>query len=586
MTFEPSNLTSLSPLEQVKQYHQQTKHDFNRYARSLGYLDWANQPDPFRRFRGTPVLNLPLLRLDEDPKPPSYEALFDMRGTPVQPVTVRTLSRFLEYALSLTAWKEYGGNRWALRSNPSSGNLHPTEGYLLLGPLPELEWPCGLYHYAPQEHVLEHRWRMTPAVAENMFRDLPSGSFLAGLSSIHWREAWKYGERAFRYCQHDAGHAVGTLRIAARTLGWNLRILQGLSDDTVSHLLGISREKDFDGAEREYPECLCVVWPSTVSPLSATGLVQVLAGTKPHLTGEWLGQANRLSRDEPVHWEVIDLVTQATWKHEQETNDPEEPATSPAHSGGNKEGKRTDISAAPDEGASLSAGHIIHQRRSAVAFDGQTGLSADRFFIMLERTLPHADRPLQDRPMPWDALPWDPTVHLALFIHRVDGLEPGLYWMNRFPEQRPHSSFQALMHPHFSWTTPESCPDHLPLYLLEEGNGQQLARQLSCWQDIAADSAFSLGMIAEFDEPLMKFGPWFYKRLFWETGLIGQVLYLEAEAAGVRATGIGCFFDNPVHEVLGFHPRTTLQSLYHFTVGGHVEDGRLTTLPPYDQTGT
>ena len=89
-----------------------------------------------------------------------------------------------------------------------------------------------------------------------------------------------------------------------------------------------------------------------------------------------------------------------------------------------------------------------------------------------------------------------------------------------------------------------------------------------------------LGMIAEFESSLHRYGPWFYRRLFWETGLIGQVLYLEAEAAGVRATGIGCFFDDPVHQLMGFS-KMSLQSLYHFTTGGHVEDPRLTTLPPY-----
>ncbi len=62
--------------------------------------------------------------------------------------------------------------------------------------------------------------------------------------------------------------------------------------------------------------------------------------------------------------------------------------------------------------------------------------------------------------------------------------------------------------------------------------------------------------------------------------MIGQVLYLEAEAAGVRGTGIGCFFDDPVHEVFGLEGNA-YQSLYHFTVGGPVEDPRLTTLPPY-----
>ena len=62
--------------------------------------------------------------------------------------------------------------------------------------------------------------------------------------------------------------------------------------------------------------------------------------------------------------------------------------------------------------------------------------------------------------------------------------------------------------------------------------------------------------------------------------MIGQPLYLEAEAAGIRSTGIGCFFDDPMHEVLGIKDRS-YQDLYHSTVGGSVEDTRLTTLPAY-----
>jgi hypothetical protein len=120
----------------------------------------------------------------------------------------------------------------------------------------------------------------------------------------------------------------------------------------------------------------------------------------------------------------------------------------------------------------------------------------------------------------------------------------------------------------------------LPLFLLQQGDARALAAQLSCGQDIAGQSAFSMAMIAEFEPSLRHHGPWFYRRLFWETGLIGQVLYLEAEAAGVRATGIGCFFDDPVHQVMGFKD-ASFQSLYHFTTGVAVEDPRLTTLPPY-----
>jgi len=87
-------------------------------------------------------------------------------------------------------------------------------------------------------------------------------------------------------------------------------------------------------------------------------------------------------------------------------------------------------------------------------------------------------------------------------------------------------------------------------------------------------------MLARFEPALKEHGPWFYPRLYWECGMIGQVLYLGAVASGIAATGIGCFFDDPVHQALGLEG-TDFQSLYHFTVGGALEDTRLTTLPPY-----
>ena len=107
-----------------------------------------------------------------------------------------------------------------------------------------------------------------------------------------------------------------------------------------------------------------------------------------------------------------------------------------------------------------------------------------------------------------------------------------------------------------------------------------MAAGVSCGQDIAGDGCFSLGMISAFESPLKFFGPWFYPRLYWECGAIGQVLYLQAEVSGIRSTGIGCFFDDPVHHIFGIKD-LNYQSLYHFTVGGPVDDNRLTTLPPY-----
>ena len=146
-------------------------------------------------------------------------------------------------------------------------------------------------------------------------REFPAQAFLVGLSSIHWREAWKYGERAFRYCQHDVGHAIGTLRIAAATLGWSAALLHGLADETIEGLLGLNRAEDFAGAEREHPDAVLAVWPTRPRRGRAgRRAAHHCRGTSIRLLAHqmtqerWHGAANRLSRDEPVRWEVIDEV--------------------------------------------------------------------------------------------------------------------------------------------------------------------------------------------------------------------------------------------------------------------------------------
>ena len=133
--------------------------------------------------------------------------------------------------MGLSAWKQFGRSRWALRVNPSSGNLHPTETYVVRG--------GRVWHYAVREHALEER-----CVVRESGRD-ERRRFSSRLSSIHWREAWKYGERAFRYCQHDVGHAIGALRFAAALLGWRLTLLPRWSDAQIAALLGLDRDADY-----------------------------------------------------------------------------------------------------------------------------------------------------------------------------------------------------------------------------------------------------------------------------------------------------------------------------------------------------
>ncbi|MFQ5890680.1 MAG: SagB/ThcOx family dehydrogenase [Gemmatimonadota bacterium] len=562
----------MGPLDTVMRYHLESKHHLSRYARSPGRLDWANQPNPFRRFDGAPLIRLPILGPEEEPLSPLYDDLYRPFAAPSASVSIRSLSRLLEYALALSAWKQLGHARWALRSNPSSGNLHPTEGYLLIGGLNDTALTAGLYHYAPKEHGLERRAEISDEVLSALMKEFPPGSFLMGLSSVHWREAWKYGERAFRYCQHDAGHAIAAIRIAAAALGWNAVILHGLADRTIEALLGLDRADDFEGSEGEDPELVMVVWPADAGACGPDGpgrrlplhldLDAVRELTRQH----WCGRANRLSADDPVSWEIIDHVAAASRKPsgERMTLELVRPAKPRGGAGGTCSGP--------------SAGRIIRQRRSLLGCDAETAISAQSFYRMLSRAMPRLERDVSRRPMPWDAIPWDPAIHLALFVHRVVDIPPGLYMLPR--NSGKVEALRGAMRAEFSWETPPRCPPDLPLRLLAEGDARDIATTVSCHQGIAGDGAFAVGMIAEFEPTLRRRGPWFYRRLFWETGAIGQVLYLEAEAAGVRATGVGCFFDDLVHEVFGFQD-TAFQSLYHFTIGGPVDDPRLTTLPPY-----
>jgi hypothetical protein len=51
-------VTTVPGVARVRAYHDSTKHHVGRFARSSGYLDWATQPDPFRRFAGAALVDL------------------------------------------------------------------------------------------------------------------------------------------------------------------------------------------------------------------------------------------------------------------------------------------------------------------------------------------------------------------------------------------------------------------------------------------------------------------------------------------------------------------------------------------------
>ena len=533
-------------LQRVLHYHENTKHHVERSASGPGYLDWATQPDPFRRYSGARLV--PLEKVPTT-NAPLYDDAFAIGRIPPAPVTLRTISQLFYDSLAISAWKSTGETSWALRVNPSSGNLHPTEGYVICGPIPGLCDTPVVCHYAPKEHGLEVRATFMPGLWAALWPGAPADAFLLGLTSIHWREAWKYGQRAYRYCQHDVGHAIGAISIAAAGLGWQTQILDDLSTDELALLMGTGHDA---AAEPEEPDVLMAVGSHDDDPLR-----HGLCAEQIHAFGslDWRGTPNLLSPSH-VDWGVEDTAAAVRKPRMPLGYDRLEDPPTPWCLGSRP----------------VSLRKMIRQRRSAVAMDRVTRITRDAFYRILHKTLPVPGT------VPFNTLPWAPHIHLAIVVHRVDDLAAGLYVLVRDTSQRAalEKAFTNADH----WQRPVGCPQQLDLYCLTEADAQQTAREMSCFQDIASDGCFSLGMIAKYEDPLERYGPWFYPRLFWEAGVIGQVLYLEAEAAGMRSTGIGCYFDDPMHNVLGLEDRT-YQDLYHFTVGGPIEDTRLTTLPAY-----
>jgi SagB-type dehydrogenase family enzyme len=582
----------LSHYDTVLAYHERTKHHFDRYARGPGQINWDAQPDSFRRYSGVQCFELPLVA---DTLGCAYVDLYHPKAIAPRPMSLSNIAALLELSLGLAVWKEYGNHRWVLRCNPSSGNLHPTEGYIVLPNITSL--PAGVYHYLSYDHLLEQRGFFEPAGAKIFEAALTNSRFLLGLTSIHWREAWKYGERAFRYCQLDMGHAIAAVRYAAATLGWTVQLLDHWADAEMSITLGLNQEDDFKQNEREVPEMvLCINTLGQVHPnppfskemtgypkngfehsffkreerlfskkenieysfpknelggLSENSIVSAMAGIK------WLGKANVLDPQHHYEWTIIDKVLEATIK----------PAT--------EKMKWTAPPLPPllPLACSNSAADLIRQRRSTQMFDGTTPLGLNAFYRLLDCTLPRKEV------VPWDTFQRLPRIHLVLFVHRVTGLAPGLYILLR-REGIQENLKAAFQRDDFEWIKPVNCPEHLPFYKLVNGDATTVAQQIFCNQEIAADGVFSLSMLAEFENSL-KSGAWHYRQLFWEAGIIGQVLYLEAEAAGVRGTGIGCFFDDAFHTMLGL-TGTHYQSLYHFSVGTPRHDKRLRTLLPYE----
>lgn len=470
--------------ERVLAYHARSSHRPGRYAASRGFMDWANQPVPFRAWPGAPEVRLPV----PEPRPaPTWDALHTTEPEPAGPELV---ARVLRLSLGLTAWKEAPRARpWSLRVPPSSGALYPVEAYVL----GDLWGGPALHHYDPLGHRLVRRatlpgWEL-------------GDTWLVGLSSLRWRAAWKYGERSLRYVHLDLGHAQAAVAVAAAAVGWTVRTVP-VPGDVLDRLLGVHLQR---GAERERGEVLLALAPEPVVP-EVEGLVPE------RIRGERPAPLSRAHHPWPVLDEVEAVLREG-------------PGLAP--------GPRGRPPPAADRG--VSAEELVLRRRSARVMDG-----GDLDLPGMERLVGRAVAGLP-------VLPWSPRLALAVWPHRVPGASPRLWGSLDGP-------------------APAATPAQV--------------RDLACHQGIAADGVLAAALLVDLPGVLREGGPVAWGQVHQEAGVAGHLLYLEAEAAGLAGTGIGCFFDELVRERLGLADGPWWP-LYLFAVGRPVHDPRLRTLPAY-----
>jgi SagB-type dehydrogenase family enzyme len=486
-----------------REYHEFTKHTVEKLRRAQHFLDWANMPNPFRHYEGVPLLDLPA----DPPAPqiPALEVLEGRAGNSLAKDGAAFLSQLLFYSASISATKRVSstGGTYALRVNPSSGNLHPTEFHFCTRGL--VDWADGLYHYRPSSHMAEQRAtgdfvsKLTGTAAPLVFV----------LTSIAWREAWKYRDRAYRYCLHDIGHAWQSLALAARAMGCKSFAVGQFSDEKVSACCLLNEDE----------------WPMLIVTLQGSSIP--VTTKSPAGTVLFRGEANQLS-DEQVPYPRIAQIHAATKVTIETMNPPDRP----------KPNGRGEIELPSPISTSSSFGEVVRTRRSALDFrGGDESMSLAQLATLLAGT----GQPL------FADFGGHRFVQLYLYVHRVDDLAPGVY---RY------------------W------PEHAELEMLKQGDQRLVAAALSLGQDLAGNACVAVSMIGDFETATRIYGDRGYRYVHFEAGALGQRLYLAAEALGLRATGIGAFFDDEVHKYLTLAPESG-QVVYHFAVGYPVFDPRL-----------
>lgn len=538
----------------VGDYHQRTKHKIDRLAEGSGEIDWSHAPATFSWFEGCDRIQLPLRELTVIERE----------------VSLRSLSVLLLASLALSGVKR-GFEPYFVRTNPSSGNLHPIEATIVM-PAGDDQWAA--YHYNPHDHALEKRASFGVGDAVRLVRTFGATTcsgerykpaLAIALSAACGREEWKYGARGWRYCQLDAGHAIAAVSAAAEAMGWSAYVLSHLADSSFEDLIGIDNTTlasvgiiVLSEPPKDRKETMCSCNHHAHSETTKLTIAGIRA--------EWVRSTPK-GRPTSARRALAASIERATRKPETQR------CAVPLRRPPKLESWRDFVT-------------IARKRRTAHGFDSTRVVEEATLYELLEAAV------LDANDGAWvvdDALALAGSVHLAVFVGAAasEDLQPGLYLALRdahTPLLERFSQNRSLLRlrPNF--------------YRVVAADVRHLASPLACDQGVASQAPLVFVAIGDFG-PVF-FGdalspnapaPWRYKSLLREAGILAHHIVLQAQKRSLAAATFGCFFDDLDHAVLGLGVDDhRFQALYHIAIGEPLpsgdDDKLLQNRDPYELT--
>ncbi|MGH7834682.1 MAG: SagB family peptide dehydrogenase, partial [Candidatus Binatia bacterium] len=226
------------------EYHNRTKHSQQSIRSNPHYLDWENQPIPFKIYSQLEAIPLP--RNLSSAGVPTLAAICPGVDSSDRAPDLQTLATILYLSAGITKKRSYPGGEILFRAAACTGALYHIDLYVVCGDLPDLA--AGVYHFSPHDFALRKLrsgdYRSVLAGASGNELSVASAPVILVSASTYWRNAWKYQARAYRHAYWDNGTILANLLAASAAHRLPAKIVLGFVDALVNTLLGLDPAKE------------------------------------------------------------------------------------------------------------------------------------------------------------------------------------------------------------------------------------------------------------------------------------------------------------------------------------------------------